>query len=56
MKEVKNVIMQNSKFLEKTVDMNKAIIFFGVQEGTKKNSIYRDKKLNKITDLLNVIR
>ena len=55
-KEVKDVIRQNVRFVKQTVDMEKSIVFFGVEQENITNRIDRDKmELRKIVDLLKVI-
>ena len=55
-KEVKDVIRQKARFVKHTVDMQKAVVLFGVKEENIINRIDRDKKeLSKVTDLLKVL-
>ena len=55
-KEVKDVIRQNARFVKHTVDMQKSVVFFGVEEDNIVSKIDRDKvELSKVVDLLKVI-
>lgn len=55
-KEVKDVIRQNAKFVKQTVDMEKSIVFFGVEQTNSNSRIDRDKmERRKIVDLLKVM-
>ena len=55
-REVKDVIRQNARFVKHTVDMQKSVVFFGVEEDNIVSKIDRDKvELSKVVDLLKVI-
>ena len=55
-KEVKDVIRSNPRFIKDTVDINKSVVFFGLKQDDIINRFERDKhELENISKMMNTI-